>query len=111
MASLAKSLITPGYKVEDGENYDDILIRADKALSYLRDRDEKTLVVVSHEHFIRTLVARVLLGSELDSVRLRQFYNHISIENTGITVLHFREAFEQPADWRLWSFNDHAHFI
>jgi len=105
-----KSLVTPGYKVEDGENYDGIVSRADKALSYLQQRDESTLVVVSHGHFIRTLIARVLLGPELDSTSLRRFYDLISIENTGITVLHFRDAFEEPECWRLWSLNDHAHF-
>lgn len=105
-----KSLVTPGYKVEDGENYDDIIERADKALSYLRQRDGTTFVVVSHGHFIRTLVARILLGPELDGASLRRIYDLISIENTGITVLHFREAFEEPTRWRLWSLNDHAHF-
>jgi broad specificity phosphatase PhoE len=105
-----KSLVTPGYKVEDGENYDSIIARADKALAYLQQRDETTFVVVSHGHFIRTLVARVLLGPELNNVSLRRFYDLISIENTGITVLHLREAFEEPACWRLWSLNDHAHF-
>ena len=105
-----KSLITPGYKVEDGENYDGIVERADRALDFLQKRDEKALVVVSHGHFIRTIIARVLLGSELNSANLKRFYDLISIENTGITVLHFREAYEEPARWRLWSLNDHAHF-
>ena len=105
-----KSLATRGYKVEDGENYDDVVARADEALSYLQQRDETAFVVVSHGHFIRTLIARILLGPELNSVSLKRFYDLISIENTGITVLHFREAFEEPACWRLWSLNDHAHF-
>lgn len=105
-----KSLLTPGYKVEDGENYDSIVARADKALDFLQKRDEKTLVVVSHGHFIRTIIARVLLGPGLNSTNLKRFYDLISIENTGITVLHFREAYEEPAQWRLWSLNDHAHF-
>jgi len=105
-----KSLLNTGRKVEDGENYDDMIRRADGALDYLQRRDEKSLVVVSHGHFIRTLVARVLLGSEINPMSLKRFYNLISIENTGITVLHFRVAYEESACWRLWSLNDHAHF-
>jgi len=105
-----KSLVSIGRKVEDGENYDDMVVRADKALRYLEMRDEKTIVVVSHGHFIRALIARTLLGTELNPVSLKRFYDLVSIENTGITVLHFRTAYEEPACWRLWSLNDHAHF-
>jgi broad specificity phosphatase PhoE len=105
-----KSLTTSGSKVEDGENYDEIVARADKALNFLQEHKHKRLVVVSHGHFIRTLVAQILLGPQLNSTSLKRFYDLISIENTGITVLHFREAYEEPARWRVWSLNDHAHF-
>lgn len=54
-----ESLITPGLKVEDGEGFDDILDRAEKALSFLRERPETTLLVVTHGFFLRTMVARV----------------------------------------------------
>lgn len=106
-----KSLVTPGYKVRGGENYDEIVARADKALDYLQGRQEAALVVVSHGLFIRTLVVRVLLGLELSHSMLQRFYNLIAIENTGITVFRYKDAFEEPARWRLWSLNDHAHFL
>lgn len=60
-----KSLHTPGMRVEDGENFDDITARADKALGFLRNRTEQSLVVVTHGYFLRTIVARVLLGDLL----------------------------------------------
>jgi ribonuclease H / adenosylcobalamin/alpha-ribazole phosphatase len=40
-----KSLYTTGMRAEDGENIDDILARADKALAFLRDRKEQSLMV------------------------------------------------------------------
>ena len=46
-----KSLYTPGMRVADGENFDDIVLRADKALSFLKDRAEESIVVVTHGFF------------------------------------------------------------
>lgn len=105
-----KSLVTPGLKIEDGENYDEILARAEKALRYLQERREQSIVVVSHGHFIRTIIARVLLGNAITPETLKNFYKLTSLENTAITVLHFKDAYEEEARWRLWSLNDHAHF-
>ncbi len=104
------SLITPGIKVEDGENFDDIIQRADKALDFLENRDEDSMLVVSHGHFIRTIIARVMLGDGLTGDFLKRFYELASLENTAITVLKFKDAYEEDYRWRLWTLNDHAHF-
>ena len=105
-----KSLETPGMKVEDGENFDDIVGRADRALAFLRARDEDSPLVVSHGHFIRTMVARIMLGPNMTRAMLRRFYELTSLENTAITVLQYKDAFEEDFRWRLWTLNDHAHF-
>lgn len=105
-----KSLITTGLKAQDGENFTEVIARADAALAYLLDRPESSLLVVSHSHFIRTIVARVLLGPALTGEIAKRFYELISLENTSLTVLHYRDAYEEDFRWRLWSLNDHAHF-
>jgi 2,3-bisphosphoglycerate-dependent phosphoglycerate mutase len=104
------SLDTPDYRVEDGENYEDMIVRADKALSYLEERSESSFVVVSHGHFIRTVFARIMLGDGLNSTALRKFYERATLENTSITAFRYKEAYEEEFCWRLWAFNDHAHF-
>lgn len=104
-----KSLYAPGIRVEDGENFDDLMARADKALEYLHKRAERRLVVVTHGYFLRTIVARVLLGGLLSAEALRNMHRAMSTENTGITVLHYRDGFEEKEAWRLWIYNDHAH--
>lgn len=105
-----KSLHTPGYRVQEGENYDDIVARADKALEYLCRRSEETIVVASHGYFIRSIVARILLGNELTGNSLQRFQKLTALENTGITVLHLYIPKSGGSEWRLWSLNDHAHF-
>ena len=104
-----KSLYTPGLRTEDGENFDDLIARADKALAFLQNRNEQSLVVVTHGYFLRTIVARVLLGNLLSGEAFRNIQRTAAIENTGLTVLQYRESFEEKPIWRLWIYNDHAH--
>lgn len=104
-----KSLVTPGMRSEDGENYNDLVARADKALSFLGDRNEDSLVVVSHGYFLRTVVARVILGETLTGDTFKAFQKSVSMENTGLTVLQYYANFEEEAKWHLKIYNDHAH--
>ena len=104
-----KSLYTSGARAEDGENFDDLLTRSDKALTFLSDRSESSLVVVTHGYFLRTIVARVMLGSTLSGEAFRQFQKAAATENTGLTVLRYHGGFEEEPSWRLWIYNDHSH--
>ena len=104
-----KSLYTPSMRAEDGENFDDLIARADKALTFLQNKTEQSLVVVTHGYFLRTIVARVLLGNLLSGEAFRNIQRTTTMENTGITVLQYRESFEEKPAWHLWIYNDHAH--
>ncbi|MCG8692525.1 MAG: histidine phosphatase family protein [Minwuiales bacterium] len=104
-----RSLHTPGMRVEDGENFDDLLARADKALALLKDRPEKTLAVVTHVYFLRAIVARVLLGDLLSGEAFRRFQRRADMENTGLSVLRYYAGFGEGPGWHLWIYNDHAH--
>jgi broad specificity phosphatase PhoE len=104
-----KSLHTPNMRVEDGENFDDLVARADRALALLRDRLEKSMVVVTHGYFLRTILARVLLRNLLSGEIFRCFQRAAAMENTGLTVLRYHAGSEEDSSWRLWVYNDHAH--
>jgi len=104
-----KSLYTSGTRAEDGENFDDLLTRADKSLAFLSNRRERSLVVVTHGYFLRTIVGRVLLGCTLSGEAFRQFQKSAAMENTGLTVLRYHGGFEEEPSWRLWIYNDHTH--
>lgn len=104
-----KSLYTSGMRVEDGENFDDLVARADKALAFLTARSEQSLVIVTHGFFLRTIVARVLLGDLLSDKAFKRFQKSAAMENTGLTVLRYQSGFEENPRWRLWIYNDHAH--
>jgi probable phosphoglycerate mutase len=105
-----ESLYTQGLRISDGENYDDTIVRVDKALAFLEACPESTLAVVTHGYFLRAMVARILLGENLTGPIMKRFQERASIENTAITVLNYRDAFEEDFAWRLWTLNDHSHF-
>lgn len=104
------ALFATGKRVEDGENYEDLIARADKALAYLLDRPEQTIVVVTHGWFLGSIVARVLLGETLTPEAFKHFHYHSDIDNTSITGLQYRKDYDKKFDWRLWTYNDHSHF-
>ena len=103
-----KSICTPNMRVADEENFDDFVVRADKALDFLQNRTEQSLVVVTHGFFLRMIVARVLLGDFLSG----EIFGNIRIsdaENSGIAVLQYQEKTEGKFEWHLYIYNDHAH--
>ncbi len=104
------TLYDPDARVEDGENLSDMLLRADAALKLLEERPEKRLVVVTHGYFLRTLMARVLLGNELTPAGFRHLQRSAHMQNTGITVFRYTDTPRaHESKWSLWIYNDHAH--
>lgn len=103
------SLYAPGAKIEDGENFNEIITRADMALDFLKNKAAREIVVVTHGFFLRTIIARVILGEFLTSAAFKNFQTRVpSIENTGLSVLTYGVTAGGPA-WHLWIYNDHAH--
>jgi broad specificity phosphatase PhoE len=100
-----ESLYTRSTRVEDGENFEDLIARADLALSFLGERRETSLAVVTHGFFLRTLVARAVFADMLSETVFRRFQSVAPMENTALTVLRRREE----GGWRLAVYNDHAH--
>ena len=103
-----RSLYTPDLRVEDGENFDDLIARADKALNFLKSKKEREIVVVTHGFFLRAVIARVVMSGSLTPEGFKSFLAHIYTENTGLSVLTYGET-SNGAAWRLWIYNDHAH--
>ncbi len=104
-----ESITNRGQKVEDGENYSELLDRAKNALDYLHGLQEREIVAVTHGYFLRTIVALVLMGESISPETFSQFQKVAHTENTGLTALTYEGGFEQEPCWRLWVYNDHAH--
>lgn len=104
-----ESLYAPSIRVEDGENFDDLMARADSGLEYLLQRPESTLVVVTHGFILMALVSRVLLGKGMSGEDFRHFRHSLAMENTGLTVFQYGANESGEVKWQLWVYNDYAH--
>jgi probable phosphoglycerate mutase len=104
----SRSLHTPGMRVKDGENFDDLIARADAAFAYLTARDEASIAVVTHGYFLRTMVARAVLGDMLSGEVFKRFQRVAGMENAAITAMRYQETSGEPA-WRVLIYNDYAH--
>jgi broad specificity phosphatase PhoE len=108
-AEWNESLYKSGSKIENGENYEEIIKRADEALNYLANRKERLIMVVTHGYFLRTLISRVLTGDLLTGDLFKEFQNAGLMENTGLSALKYGIGKNGEYGWRLWFYNDHSH--
>lgn len=98
----------------DGDNFDDLLRRANKALAFLAAKDESHIVVVTHGFFSRMLLARILFGPALTPDEFLKVIHVFQTSNTGLTLAEYKplhggaEGLE-PTDWIIRAWNDHAH--
>jgi len=89
------------------ETFEDVKVRAGKALDFLAARPEDTLVVVSHTYFTRVLLARALFGEALTASECKKCMQFFRSDNTGITLFTYDPNRTTP--WELSIWNDHAH--
>lgn len=67
---------------------------------------QKNLLILSHDAFLRSLVATCVLGEEFNEVCFKRFFGSTAIENAGVSLLIYRE---ERKSWKLWYLNDYAH--
>lgn len=110
-ARWEESLTSSGVQVEDGENNGMLIERADQALDYLLQLQERRIAVFSHGNFIRAIIGRVVLKDLLTPQSLQIIQGTMLINNTGITTIRFSEPAwgEAGPSWKLETYNDHAH--
>ena len=99
----------PGFRHSDEENFEDLKIRAQKALEYLASRSEETILAVTHGIFLKVIAALVVIGPELDGRECRRFMSVMEIENTGLSVIKYDSEERFGRFWILSTWNDRAH--
>lgn len=67
---------------------------------------QKSVLVVSHESFLRGLVTTGALGDNFEDDHFKNLFNYSAMENTGLSLLIYKEAQKR---WKLWYLNDHSH--
>ncbi len=94
------------WKYSDEESFAEVQDRISRAFSYLESL-EGDVVVISHGHFIRRIVATVAMKFELSGEAWSHMYQGFRATNTGITTIIKKPEVDR---WQILTFNDHAHF-
>lgn len=97
----------PGYRYSDEENFDELMERAGRALSYLENHPSDNILVVTYGVFLRVLATYSIFGEGTTEREFKGILSSFTSSNTGLTVLKYDSAQERP--WSLLTWNDHAH--
>ncbi len=97
-----------------GEQFRSIVGRADEALAFLHQHQSSSLLVVTHGFFLRTVLARLIFGENMQASDLKKFMKATRTDNTGLTVLTYGAVPVHAVDpheerWTIRVYNDHAH--
>lgn len=97
------------YKYEDlGESYRDVAKRAIKFKRHLvRKHTDQSLIVISHDIFIRCFVTICILGEKFKDDSFYKVFRSIRLSVTGISLLEYDEKRKM---WKVWYLNDFSHF-
>ncbi len=91
----------PNARYEDGENYSEFHKRLCGGLDSLEQRQETSVVVVTHESVIKSLLILVLHNKEYNPAFNIDLKKHIgNMTNIGITTFEFTDT------WKLISWNE-----
>lgn len=116
LREMNDNLSDPTYRYEDGESFEDLMKRALACLSFLEERPEESIVVVTHGFFMHIIAAAVIFGKDITGTECSHILRGLQVmRNTGLTVLSYEEpdprntidGFGSPWQLRVW--NDHAH--
>lgn len=94
----------PAWHYSDEENFFDIKRRAELFIEYVSKLTYANILAVSHEYFIKMIIATMMHGDRLSYEIFRNFFYFISLNNTSLTLC------EKERDaWKLVTLNDQQH--
>lgn len=94
----------PDWRHSDEENFVLSKARAFRCLEFLQQRQESTVLCVTHGLNLALIVCCMVFGNEVTSHEYLKFVEHVYTKNTGLTWCTYENG-----KWRLVTWNDHAH--
>lgn len=93
----------------DEEMFEEIRDRAVRALDYLKNRPEETIIVVTHSIFLRMLLGAALYGPSVTRREGGKLLNVFRTKNTALSWFEYDEEKNPDVPWTIRTWNDHAH--
>jgi broad specificity phosphatase PhoE len=90
------------------ESVREVLSRTKKLSKFLRNSyEEKRILVVSHDVFIRCFISMIMLGNNYSDEAMTRAIRSLTINYTGISLLIYSSKYRA---WKVNYINDYSHF-
>ena len=96
-----KNNFDPAWHYSDEENFFDIKKRAELFIEYVSKSAYINILSVSHEYFIKMVIATILYGNQLSYEIFRNFFHSTSLNNASLTLCEKKQN-----AWKLIMLND-----
>jgi len=108
---LYENIHNKDWHYADEENYFDCHERAAEVVEDLKNREEKTVLVVTHGAFIRFILSTMMSHGAPDPATTTRLFYFMKKENTGITKIHYHERplAAKATNWNMTIWNDYSH--
>jgi len=103
--SIDKYYKDKNWHYSDEENFSDLRRRAQTFITFLEERKEENVLVVTHGMILRMIVASMFIEKEVTPDLFLQFERFFKTSNTGMTVCER----SKESGWQLLTWNDSAH--
>ena len=101
-----ENFFNPDWNYNGAENHGHLVKRIESALELIENHTAENIVVVTHGYFLGLLISFLLLNKNPDSDLNKTVFGKLHIlSNVAITEFIFDKN-----EWKLFTFNDHAHF-
>ncbi len=99
-----KNATDPTWHYSDEENFSDIKKRANDFIDYVSTVEHENILAVSHEYFIKMVIATMMHGESLSFEIFRDFYIFTFLDNASLTYCEKKEN-----TWKLMTLNEKYH--
>lgn len=89
----------------DEENFPDVRNRANMFIEYISKLTLENILTVSHEYFIKVVIAVMMHGDQLSYEIFRNFFHFTTLSNASTTLCE-----REHNTWKLITLNDQQHF-
>ena len=99
-----KNITDPTWHYSNEENFLDIKKRAELFIEYISKLTHPNILIISHEYFIKMVIATMMHGDHLSYEIFRKFFHFTSLGNTSLTLCK-----KERSSWKLVTLNDQRH--
>ena len=96
-------------KYKGGDNYSELQARVAAALTLIEERDEVSILVISHGYFLYTVFNLIVFGSDASFTGFERIYHALPHDNTGLTHCVYDPSRSLGKKWRVVTWNDVTH--